>query len=86
MITKDYADFAWEQTEKTKGLKDPCTQNSDCVIFSTNSRKLTAQQSYQIVFSSAKLLKSDDVKLYAKRIDPAMRGNTCAETEALLDA
>ena len=70
----------------TKGLKDPCTQNSDCVIFSTNSRKLTAQQSYQIVFSSAKLLKADDVKLYAKRIDPAMRGNTCAETEALLDA
>lgn len=70
----------------TRGLKDPITQKYDCFVYSTNSRNLTAQQSYQIVFSAAKLLKSDDVKLYAKRIDPAMRGNTCAETEALLDA
>ena len=70
----------------TRGLKDPITQKYDCFVYSTNSRNLTAQQSYQMVFSAAKLLKSDDVKLYAKRIDPAMRGNTCAETEALLDA
>ncbi|MGN0902811.1 MAG: four-carbon acid sugar kinase family protein, partial [Succinivibrio sp.] len=58
----------------------------DCLVYATNSRKLTPQQSYQMVFSAAKLLKSDEVKLYAKRIDPAMRGNTCTETEALLDA
>ena len=70
----------------TRGLKDPITQKYDCFVYSTNSRNLTAQQSYQMVFSAAKLLKSDEVKLYAKRIDPAMRGNTCAETEALLDA
>lgn len=70
----------------TRGLKDPLTQNYDCLVYSTNSRNLTAQQSYQLVFSAAKLLKSEEVKLYAKRIDPAMRGNTCAETQALLDA
>ncbi len=69
-----------------RGLKDPETAKYDCLVYSTNSRNLTALQSYQLVFSSAKLLKSDEVKLYAKRIDPAMRGNTCAETQALLDA
>ena len=69
-----------------KGLKDPLTANFDCLVYSTNSRNLTDQQSYQMVFSAARLLKSDEVKLYAKRIDPAMRGNTCAETVALLDA
>ncbi len=69
-----------------RGLKDPLSQNYDCLVYSTNSRNLTDQQSYQMVFSAAKLLKSDEVKLYAKRIDPAMRGNTCAETLALLDA
>ena len=69
-----------------RGLKDEKTANFDCLVYSTNSRNLTAQQSYQMVFSAAKLLKSKEVKLYAKRIDPAMRGNTCAETEALLDA
>src|SRR5574344_740917 len=69
-----------------RGLKDPITQDYDCLVYSTNSRNLTDQQSYQMVFSAARLLKSEDVKLYAKRIDPAMRGNTCAETVALLDA
>ena len=58
-----------------RGLKDPETAKYDCLVYSTNSRTLTALQSYQLVFSSAKLLKSDEVKLYAKRIDPAMRGD-----------
>ena len=70
----------------TRGLKDPIRDEYDCLIFSTNSRNITDQQSYQLVFSATKLLKSDEVKLYAKRIDPAMRGNTCAETVAMLDA
>ena len=69
-----------------RGLKDPLTADYDCLVYSTNSRNLTDQQSYQMVFSAARLLKSDEVKIYAKRIDPAMRGNTCAETVALLDA
>lgn len=70
----------------SRGLKDPATQNYDCLVYSTNSRNLMPPQSYQMVFYAGKLLKSKDVKLYAKRIDPAMRGNTCTETQALLDA
>lgn len=70
----------------SRGLKDPLTRHFDCLVYSTNSRNLTPAQSYQIVFYAGKLLKSEQVKLYAKRIDPAMRGNTCAETQAMLDA
>lgn len=70
----------------SRGLKDPLTKDFDCIVYSTNSRNLTPTQSYQIVFYAGKLLKSDQIKLYAKRIDPAMRGNTCAETQALLDS
>ena len=69
-----------------RGLKDPIIDNYDCLVYATNSRHLNPQQSYQIVFYASRLLKKPEVKLYAKRIDPAMRGNTCAETEALLDA
>lgn len=70
----------------SRGLKDPSTRNYDCLVYSTNSRNLMPTQSYQMVFYAGKLLKSADVKLYAKRIDPAMRGNTCTETQAMLDA
>lgn len=68
------------------GLKDESCRKYDCLVYSTNSRRLTPDQSYQMVFYAARLLKSPEVKVYAKRIDPAMRGNTCAETQALLDA
>ncbi|MDY2798629.1 MAG: four-carbon acid sugar kinase family protein [Anaerobiospirillum succiniciproducens] len=70
----------------SRGLKDPLTKDYECLVYSTNSRNLMPIQSYQMVFYAGKLLKSPDIKLYAKRIDPAMRGNTCAETQALLDA
>ena len=70
----------------TAGLKDERCRKFDCLVYSTNSRRLTPDQSYQMVFYAARLLKSPEVKVYAKRIDPAMRGNTCAETQALLDA
>ncbi len=70
----------------TQGLKDESCRDFDCLVYSTNSRRLTPEQSYQMVFYAARLLKSPEVKIYAKRIDPAMRGNTCAETQALLDA
>lgn len=70
----------------SRGLKDPATQDFDCLVYSTNSRNLMPNQSYQMVFYTGKLLKSPEVKLYAKRIDPAMRGNTCTETQALLDS
>lgn len=70
----------------TRGIKEIAGRNFDCLVYSTNSRRLTPEQSYQMVFYAVKLLKSSEVKLYAKRIDPAMRGNTCTETRALLDA
>ena len=69
-----------------KGIKECDTDKYDCLVYSTNSRHLSPEQSYQMVYYAARLLKSSNVKLYAKRIDPAMRGNTCAETQALLDA
>ena len=69
-----------------RGLKDPLVQQYDCLVYSTNSRNLNPTQSYQMVFYAGKLLKSEQVKLYAKRIDPALRGNSCTETQALLDA
>ena len=70
----------------SRGIKDPAIKDYDCVVYSTNSRYLMANQSYQMVFYAGKLLKSSEVKLYAKRIDPSMRGNTCTETQAFLDA
>ena len=69
-----------------KGLKDPQTANFDCFVYSTNSRNLTQEQSYQLVFYAGRLLKNPQVKVYAKRIDPSLRGNACSETQALLDA
>ena len=69
-----------------RGLKDPLTAQFDCFVYSTNSRNLTKEQSYQLVFYAARLLKNPDVKVYAKRIDPSLRGNACSETQALLDA
>ena len=69
-----------------RSLRDPMLANFDCVVYSTNSRNLTKEQSYQLVFYAARLLKSYFALIYAKRIDPSMRGNTCTETQAMLDA
>ncbi len=69
-----------------RGIHDPEVSNFDCLVYSTNSRHLKPAQSYQIVFSATRLLRSPEVKIYAKMIDAAMRGNTCTETQALLDA
>ena len=68
------------------GLQDPALSDFDCIVYSTNSRHLTAEQGYQLVFFATRQLKRSGVRVYAKRIDPSMRGNTCAETQAMLDA
>lgn len=70
----------------SQALKEPAVAKFDCLVYSTNSRRLTPEQSYQLVFSATRLLRSPGVQVYAKRIDPSMRGNTCAETQAMLDA
>ncbi len=70
----------------SQALKEPAINDFDCLVYSTNSRNLEPEQSYQLVFYAARLLRKPEVKIYAKRIDPAMRGNTCTETQAMLDA
>ncbi len=70
----------------SQALKEPAINDFDCLVYSTNSRNLAPEQSYQLVFYAARLLRKPEVKIYAKRIDPAMRGNTCSETQAMLDA
>ncbi|MCR5537439.1 MAG: four-carbon acid sugar kinase family protein [Succinivibrio sp.] len=70
----------------SRGIHDPEISSFDCLVYSTNSRHLKPAQSYQIVFSATRLLRSPEVKIYAKMIDAAMRGNTFTETQALLDA
>lgn len=58
----------------------------DCLMYPTDSRGVSADIAYNRVFNVAKLLQSDDVKVYAKRIDSTLRGNLGSETDALLDA
>lgn len=59
---------------------------SDCVLYPTDSRSVHPEVAYNRVYNVAKLLKDDNVKVYAKRIDSTLRGNLGSETDALLDA
>ena len=47
----------------------------DCVLYPTDSRGVDAEISYNRVKNVCKLLKHDEVKVYAKRIDSTLRGN-----------
>lgn len=58
----------------------------DCVVYPTDSRSVEPDIAYNRVFNVASILKSDDVKLYSKRIDSTLRGNLGSETDAILDA
>lgn len=57
----------------------------DCVLYPTDSRGVDAEVAYNRVHNVCKLLKSDDVKVYSKRIDSTLRGNLGSETDAMLD-
>ena len=59
---------------------------SDCIIYPTDSRGIASELAYNRVYNVAKLLKSDGVLVYSKRIDSTLRGNLGSETDALLDA
>jgi len=59
--------------------------NCECVMYPTDSRGIEKEKAYNRVFNVAKLLKNEQVKLYAKRIDSTMRGNVGSETDAVLD-
>ena len=57
----------------------------DCVLYPTDSRGVDAQIAYNRVQNVCNLLKNDEVKVYAKRIDSTLRGNLGSETDAMLD-
>lgn len=59
----------------------PC----DCLITPTDSRAIPADEAYERVASTLKLLKAPQVLHYAKRIDSTLRGNLGSETDAFLD-
>lgn len=57
----------------------------DCVLYPTDSRGVDREIAYNRVKNVCSLLKSEEVKVYAKRIDSTLRGNLGAETDAMLD-
>ncbi|WP_312503571.1 four-carbon acid sugar kinase family protein [Lacrimispora sp.] len=63
-------------------LFDQC----DCIMYPTDSRGASSETAYNRVFNVTNLLKNEEVKVYAKRIDSTLRGNVGRETDALLDA
>ncbi|GAB7140894.1 four-carbon acid sugar kinase family protein [Deferribacterales bacterium RsTz2092] len=57
----------------------------DCIVYSTDSRAIGADVAYSRVVEAVKLFKSNQVKVYSKRIDTTLRGNLGSETDAMLD-
>ncbi len=58
----------------------------DCVLYPTDSRGVDTKIAYNRVYNVCNLLKDDDVKVYANRIDSTLRGNLGSETDAMLDS
>lgn len=58
----------------------------DCVLYPTDSRAVDAEVAYNRVKNVCNLLKNDDVRVYANRIDSTLRGNIGVETDAMLDS
>lgn len=79
----NYSSYTVMNTERLELSK---LAESDCVLYPTDSRAVDPEIAYNRVFNVAKLLKSDSVKIYSKRIDSTLRGNLGQETDALLDA
>ncbi|CBK75828.1 Uncharacterized protein conserved in bacteria [Butyrivibrio fibrisolvens 16/4] len=61
-------------------------QDCDCIIYPTDSRGVSAEMAYNRVYNVSKLLQSEDIKIYSKRIDSTLRGNLGSETDAFLDS
>ena len=59
--------------------------DSECIIYPTDSRAVEPDEAYKRVAHALKLLKSKDIKLYAKRIDSTLRGNLGSEMDAFFD-
>lgn len=58
----------------------------DCILYPTDSRGISAKMAYNRVYNVSKLLQSEQIKIYAKRIDSTLRGNLGSETDAFLDS
>jgi uncharacterized protein YgbK (DUF1537 family) len=58
----------------------------DCVLVNTDSRALPAREAYDRVARAAAMIKTNQGRPLAKRIDSTMRGNLGAELEAVLGA
>ena len=67
------------------GRDNPEFTNCDCLIITTDSRALTQKEAYSRVKHAAKVFRTDDTKIFCKRIDTTLRGNLGAETDAMLD-
>lgn len=78
----NYSSYTVMNTERLELSK---LSGSDCVLYPTDSRAVDPVIAYNRVYNVAKLLKSDSVKVYSKRIDSTLRGNLGKETDALLD-
>ena len=57
----------------------------DVISYSTASRGLDKEEAYKKVSEAIKILKSQDILVYNKRIDSTLRGNIGAEINAMLD-
>lgn len=60
-------------------------ENYDVICVNTESRHLTAEQAYGRVRRVAQQFKND-VRLFYKKTDSALRGNVASEMEALMDS
>ncbi len=79
----NYSSYTVMNTERLELNK---LDQSDCILYPTDSRAVDSQIAYNRVYNVAKLLKNDNIKVYSKRIDSTLRGNLGSETDALLDA
>lgn len=59
--------------------------DSDVVVFNTDSRGLHPTAAYERVAQIARMLKSNDVPIIYKKVDSTLRGNLGAEIDSLLD-
>lgn len=69
----------------TERIELSMLNDCDCLLYPTDSRGTDAQTAYNRVKNVCGLLKSKEVKVYAKRIDSTLRGNIGSETDAMLD-
>lgn len=61
-------------------------QACSCLCVNMDSRSIPADDAYLRMCHSVQAFRSDDVRIYSKRIDSTLRGNLGAETDAMLDS